>query len=105
MSGFLSEKDNMEIEWENLWKNHGHNPVYSFRWASSDYFSIPKVHAQAFVENLKFWEKPGNFLFPPLFTIRTAKALPDLFKHCIESAKISGKMLAYSLILRYPFKN
>jgi hypothetical protein len=32
-------------------------------------------------------------------------AFSDLFKHCIESAKVCGKMLAYSLVLRYPFKN
>jgi hypothetical protein len=105
VSGFLSEKDDNTDSWKGLCKTNQTLPVYSYRWSSKGTWSMLKPIIPTSVKsffNLK------NMLKKVFFTYRLI-SLPfdyrEIFLHSIKMAKKSGKLLAHSLMMQFPFIN
>lgn len=105
VSGFLSEKDDNTDSWKGLCKANSTLPVYSYRWSSKATWSMLKPIIPS---SVKSFFSLKNMLKKIFFTYRLI-TLPfdyrEIFLHSIKMAKKSGKLLAHSLMMQFPFIN
>lgn len=106
ISGFLSEYDDHDKDWEGLVSLSTGTPVYCYKWKSKSVLD--------FVKSL--WKSSDGWL---LFTVKgilrkiatvlqiadAIKSSREVFTHAILIAEISGKILAHALMSQFPFRN
>lgn len=111
VSGFCSEGEDEFTCWKGLLKSID-LPIYSYQWKSKSYLEI----AQNLLNELRnfgnsiviFLSKMLNITGFWLNVVSTAVSLGisiiQKFINAIDHAKASGKLLAHSLMLQYPFR-
>lgn len=106
ISGFLSEYDDHDKDWEGLVGLSTDTPVYCFKWKSKSVIDFAK----------SLWKSTDGWV---LFTVKgilkkiaavlqvveTIKSSREVFTHAISIAEISGKILAHALMNQFPFRN
>lgn len=104
VSGLLSERSNLTQKWDEFNKTNPSLPIYAYRWAAKSEIPtwksfLPSVWS---LFSIKKW-------FAKSFLAYQAIKIPyDYRKKFIKMtdlAKEYGKMLAYMLILQFPFTN
>lgn len=105
VSGFLSEKDDNTEAWIGLCKSNLTLPVYSYRWSAKGTWCMLKPLIPT---SVKDFFAPKALLKKIFLTYKVATLVFDykaIFMHAIQIAKVSGKLLAHSLMLQFPFVN
>lgn len=105
VSGFLSEKDDNTESWIGLCKTNSTLPVYSYRWSSKGSWSMLKPIIPTSVKSFFEWKNIIKKWSIAIKLITLPFDYRAIFLHAIEIAKKSGKLLAHSLMLQFPFVN
>ena len=104
VSGLLSERSNLTQKWDEFNKTNPSLPIYAYRWAAQSEIPtwksfLPSVWS---LFSIKKW-------FAKSFLAYQAIKIPydyrKKFIKMIDLAKEYGKLLAYMLILQFPFTN
>ncbi|CAI2383180.1 unnamed protein product [Moneuplotes crassus] len=110
ISGFLSEIDDFHESWEGIIEGYHKKsgvPIYSFQWKSSSYMDFPKSVVKSGVQNIPNMifsgvKKSVSIMYQASDIITKARGV---FTESVEMAKISGRILAHSLMAQFPFKD
>jgi len=105
VSGFLSEKDDNTEAWIGLCKSNLTLPVYSYRWSSKGSWSMLKPLVPTSVKSFFSLKNIAKRMFFGYKIITLPFDYKDIFMQSIEVAKKSGKLLAHSLMMQFPFIN
>ena len=103
ISGFLSEDDNHYKAWENLAEYNIHSHIFTIKWASNKKSKFKGLAIKSFFPILlkKIAPKYLDTLVKGFGS--NASDFQKIFLDARTQAKITGKILALCLILKYPF--
>lgn len=106
ISGFTSENDDHHKEWKNLTENYPHLSVYAYCWKASTNFNLfPDAKTLTLAVTLLMMSNWTAAAITPFALILGVRDLKNDFHKIIRNAKVAGKLLAYSLMIQFPFKN
>jgi len=99
ISGFLSEQDISIEQWQGAIESITEECLISYCWPSKTKFSLGKCLIPSLINFAKI--KTGENLADAIKCLHSS--VFEHFKDATKSAKISGKLLALILYLRFPF--